>query len=506
MKITSIIELKGIPENAIRIFVTRTRFVLEYSLLLNEEPTIQLACIKAFHKIFLHFISTEELLLTLPEGVADEDLTKEEKYKQWLNDKYSTVIDILIQFTSSDNKAVREHSLCTLMKFVQQEGQTPITKLRDRQVYFPAKLFEKILSALVSDTTDKQDLIGRFLEYADYDDIRYYVLKFLLSSLKSKQQATPSDVYLNNLFSLLEQISFPQIEQDTCTHFLSKCPEEGAAPKMTSTKEHKKMFSHVWLDFLRHKLPASLYKRVLVMLHEKVMPHLTSPLLLSDFLTQSYEIGGAISLLALNGLFILVHKYNLDYPDFYEKLYALFEPSVFHVKYRARFFFLADLFLTSSHLPAYLVAAFAKRLAHLSLTAPQFGLTVTVPFIYNLINRHPNCKVLLHRPNSTTEVAEDPYLPEEPDPAKCQALQSSLWELQTLQNHINPDVARMCQRIDHPLQKDEIPLQDLLETSYTELFEKETKKKVKHASVNFDLPRGLLNHKSDRFAMCWTLT
>ena len=36
------------------------------------------------------------------------------------------------------------------------------------------------------------------------------------------------------------------------------------------------------------------------------------------------------------------------YPDFYTKLYALFETSVFHVKYRSRFFHLADLFLSST--------------------------------------------------------------------------------------------------------------------------------------------------------------
>lgn len=36
-----------------------------------------------------------------------------------------------------------------------------------------------------------------------------------------------------------------------------------------------------------------------------------------------------------------------DYPDFYKKLYNLLEPSVFHVKYRARFFHLANLFLSS---------------------------------------------------------------------------------------------------------------------------------------------------------------
>lgn len=36
-----------------------------------------------------------------------------------------------------------------------------------------------------------------------------------------------------------------------------------------------------------------------------------------------------------------------DFPNFYRKLYNLLEPSVLHAKYRARFFHLADLFLSS---------------------------------------------------------------------------------------------------------------------------------------------------------------
>lgn len=38
-----------------------------------------------------------------------------------------------------------------------------------------------------------------------------------------------------------------------------------------------------------------------------------------------------------------------DYPDFYTKLYALLEPSVFHVKYMPRFFYLMDTFLSSTY-------------------------------------------------------------------------------------------------------------------------------------------------------------
>lgn len=55
---------------------------------------------------------------------------------------------------------------------------------------------------------------------------------------------------------------------------------------------------------------------------------------------------------------------------------------------------------SSSHLPVYLVAAFAKRLARLALTAPPTALVIVLPFIYNLIRRHPSCRVLIHKPST----------------------------------------------------------------------------------------------------------
>jgi U3 small nucleolar RNA-associated protein 19 len=77
-------------------------------------------------------------------------------------------------------------------------------------------------------------------------------------------------------------------------------------------------------------------------------------------------------MLALNSLFLLMTKHNLDYPSFYAKLYALLTPETFVSKYRARFVRLANLFLTSTHLPAYIVAAFAKKLGRIALNAPPY--------------------------------------------------------------------------------------------------------------------------------------
>lgn len=41
-------------------------------------------------------------------------------------------------------------------------------------------------------------------------------------------------------------------------------------------------------------------------------------------------------------------SFSSDYPDFYDRLYAMLDRSVLHVKYRSRFFRLAETFLSSS--------------------------------------------------------------------------------------------------------------------------------------------------------------
>lgn len=61
-------------------------------------------------------------------------------------------------------------------------------------------------------------------------------------------------------------------------------------------------------------------------------------ILCSDFLTRSYDIGGVVSVMALSSLFILMTQHGLEYPNFYEKLYALLVPSIFLAKHRAKFF------------------------------------------------------------------------------------------------------------------------------------------------------------------------
>lgn len=106
-------------------------------------------------------------------------------------------------------------------------------------------------------------------------------------------------------------------------------------------------------------------------------------------------LGGAVSLLALQGVFTLIQKHNITYPNIYEKLYSMFEPEIFHTKFKARLFYLADIFLSSTHLPENLVAAFVKRLARLSLISPPQDAVIILYFIGNLLLRHLGLKRLI---------------------------------------------------------------------------------------------------------------
>lgn len=149
----------------------------------------------------------------------------------------------------------------------------------------------------------------------------------------------------------------------------------------------RKYLNNVWQCVMHWQHTTQTHKQMLIVLLEKVIKHLEKPILLTDFLMDSLDVGGAVSLIALQGIFVLVRDYNLNYPNIYDKLYSMFEPEIFHTKYKARLFFLADVFLSSTHLPESLVAAFAKRLARLALVAPSEDIIIILAFIMNLIIR-----------------------------------------------------------------------------------------------------------------------
>ncbi|KAI9524794.1 Nucleolar complex protein 4 [Dissostichus eleginoides] len=457
------------------------------------------SAVNACSKLFCTLLEKKELFLgKLPgeeEAVSGES-SAEEKYQMFMRHRYNSCVELLLEHLSHDLHGVQETALCCLMKFAAAEGKHPLEDLDWTEHYsFPRELLQSVVDRLLSKTTDNSLLISRFQEFLEMEDVRYYVMSSIrenVGKVMDKNKGALLPIFQNNVFTLMSNISIPSQESEL-TNFMVQQEDKHEDWKAAKLNEHKRVFERMWLGFLKYKLPSNMYKKILVILHDSILPHMSKPTLMIDFLTAAYEVGGAISLLALNGLFVLIHQHNLDYPDFYKKLYNLLEPSVFHVKYRARFFHLANLFLSSSHLPVYLVAAFAKRLARLALTAPPTALLIVLPFIYNLIRRHPSCRVLIHKPTTEGEVLEDPYLMDEEDPVQCRALESSLWEIKTLQKHYHPDVAKAAMAINTPLSGKEDDIDEVLEITTHELMERDLKKsQIKNIPLEFEIATELL--------------
>ncbi|KAM9735739.1 nucleolar complex protein 4 homolog [Menidia menidia] len=470
-------------------------------ILQSDSENDVVCAIDACSKVFCALLERKELFVgKLPgeEEALSGGYSAEEKFRIFMLHRYNSCVETLLDHLSHELHAVRESALCCLMRFASGEGQHPLEDLDWSEHYsFPRKLIQAVVDNLLSNTTDNSLLISRFQVFLEMEDLRYYVMSSIRENVgkvmgKSKGAVLP--VYQNNVFTLMSNISVPSQESEL-TNFMVKQGANHEDWKAAKLNDHKRAFERMWLGFLKYKLPNSMYKKILVILHDSILPHMSKPTMMIDFLTAAYEVGGAISLLALNGLFVLIHQHNLDYPDFYKKLYNILEPSVFHVKYRARFFHLANLFLSSSHLPVYLVAAFAKRLARLALTAPPTALLIVLPFIYNLIRRHPSCRVLLHKPSTEdeTEPSEDPYVMDEEDPAQCRALESSLWEIKTLQKHYHPDVAKAAMLINTPLTAQEDDISEVLETTTYELMERDLKQPpTKNIPLEFEMATQLL--------------
>ncbi|KAF2571296.1 hypothetical protein F2Q70_00000940 [Brassica cretica] len=300
---------------------------------------------------------------------------------------------------------------------------------------FHSSIYHRILNAIIHSAVDADmflDILNS--KYFKYIDVRYFTYismekfvktleasalsadKTVMENSETENESKDSlELSIRKIYQVLSRIPPPhkQAEKSDLEMWSGSDESSGEKPKdkkkkskdqdsnllspTTIAKRMKLKFTKAWISFLRLPLPLDVYKEVLASIHQTVIPHLSNPAMLCDFLTKSYDIGGVVSVMALSSLFILMTEHGLEYPNFYEKLYALLVPSVFVAKHRARFLQLLDACLRSSLLPAYLAASFAKKLSRLSLSVPPSGSLVITALIYNLLRRHPTINHLVHQ-------------------------------------------------------------------------------------------------------------
>lgn len=425
------------------------------------------------------------------------DPSPDTQYREWLQERLRDTHRLTIASFAANRPADATQALTTAMRLLAFEGKYPIEHTTDAY-YFPLNRFRNILMRLLSADRSYAHVIGRFKEFGACLDVLFYAWKLLPGlTLKSGSSgvcnavenvsnggatatttttttpapATNTTFYVANYLDLVTALPISGAVQESKQFLCAASPASGMdAPADIYNKEAlvfdyptaRKNLNKSWMCAIMWQLSDATHRQMLIVLLETVLVHLDKPVVLTDFLMDSLDVGGPISLLALQGVFTLIQQHNLTYPNVYEKLYSMFEPEIFHTKFKARLFYLADIFLSSISLPEILVAAFVKRLARLALVAPPQDILIILYFIGNLIIRHPGLKRMLCHPHGG-HVAQDPFLMDERTPGKSHALESSLWEVVSLQQHAVPSIAQAARFVQNPLPSVEWDLATVLE-------------------------------------------
>ncbi|QPH01083.1 hypothetical protein C2857_005282 [Epichloe festucae Fl1] len=459
----------------------------------NGEPEPMLAAV-ALCRVFMRLLAQGSLIAK--NSLSEKDLV----VVGWLKDQLSQYKVVLLSLLVDEELAVT--ALTLSMRLLQAEGQF----LYDKEEYsFPTAFIESIVRVIL--LSDNEDVRRAFIEeFAEqYDDIRFFTFKSVKKLVDSLAQEDASEGLFDRVFALISALDGVPGCADDLEDFYVQKPSKKSHP-LRSVTQHKRQGQDAWLALMGVVDTQDERKRLLGIASTIIAPWFMKPELLADFLTDCYNAGGSMSLLALSGVFYLIQERNLDYPSFYAKLYSLLDRDILHSKHRSRFFRLLDTFLASTHLPAALVASFLKRLSRLALSAPPSAIAFVIPWIYNMLKRHPTCTLMLHRVIKDPEIQQqikdhgfkDPFLSEETDPMGTKAIESCLWELVQLQSHYHPNIATISKVMSGQFTKQSYNMEDFLDHSYASLLEAELGKDVRKAPVvEFQIPKRIFLPQDD---------
>ncbi|KAK3690805.1 Maturation and nuclear export of 40S ribosomal subunits interacting protein [Vermiconidia calcicola] len=466
----------------------------------DKKPKTAMLAAVALCRAFCRLIAGEHLVKRKDDSEADVQVV------DWLKQRLRGYVQSLTGWIGSPDASKESTALTLLMRIVKEETSQGAKRSEqawrtDRSTFYAVV---KALLESVDAEAAREEFVEKYVE--EHDDARFYTLLAIKQFFSTTEKK--SEGCISNALHLLSKIEGIPDSPEQLGDWYGQ-PPSPATHQLLSLPAHRKVAQECWLSIFRAPLTTAHRKTILNLMTPQILPWFTNRMeILADFLTDSFNEGGALSLLALSGIFTLMTERYLDYPDFYTKLYSLLDEDVMHSKHRSRFFKLLDQFMNSSHLPAALVASFVKRLARLSLQAPPGGIVWVVPWVYNMLKKHPACTFMLHRPyhpahaiyasnpNYPENGVDDPFKPLEADPIHTSAIDSSLWELQSLIEHWHPNVATLAKILGEQFTKREYLLEDFKDHSYASLLEAELGKEVRKVpEVEWEIPKRILTEE-----------
>ncbi|KAF5401137.1 Nucleolar complex protein 4 [Paragonimus heterotremus] len=332
-----------------------------------------------------------------------------------------------------------------------------------------------ISRCLREDSPVEQTDLNELISLAAYLDGTYFILRHLhtrLKTAKRDEKAKPI-LFYENALSVMDLLLCPA--RKPCGILGQPIKPKTELARHVRLSYLRYLFTQVWIQFLDNQISDELILKAIRMLGDDRLSRLSETRLLADYVIPIFDVpphsdlalsteasvpptwSRAVSRTMLG----LVHKGGLHYPRLYLRLYELLDDSLLECPEVDRFLDDLDIYLSSLHLAASVVAAFAKRLAQLALLSPMRLTPALLLLIRNTLQRHLKCSVLVNRqnrPNLTVNSSKQPTPLSSSDPYQwdprnlesCGALESSLWEVASLIHHYSPAVSSLAYDICNP--------------------------------------------------------
>ena len=232
---------------------------------------------------------------------------------------------------------------------------------------------------------------------------------------------TSADEFSHYVKTLLK-LAPPKTQEGYDTLFEKQECNSKACLKFLSFDNLKTKFSKTWLSVLAIPMEISVETSLLFHLSNDLMPLFSDPRDLTDFLFIKLESTFLKSrYLSLDCLQTLVGKYNLEYPDLYEKVYEMCSEEAFMLNTCSdKFLQVLRRFLLSTKLSYELLVKFCLRLSERVLKSEAVTALKLMAMIDEILTTHkllptkePNLRRKKPKNSEVEEICQSNYVSED---------------------------------------------------------------------------------------------
>lgn len=174
-------------------------------------------------------------------------------------------------------------ALVTAMRLLSVEANYPKDSF-NKSATMPVNKLNNIVHRLLSSNQVNNHLFNRFKEYGAYLDVVFYTWK-ILPGITVKGTAL-SDIYIQNYLDLINTIPISaEVQENKQLLCCSDDTFEFDYPVA------RKSLNKIWACVLLWELSETTHRQMLIVLLEKILCHLDKPVLLTDFLMDSLDVG-----------------------------------------------------------------------------------------------------------------------------------------------------------------------------------------------------------------------